>query len=116
MRPPLTRLAPPLHSGAYRAAHVRSSGGAVEAELAGQQEQTEPTAPAEVISPVTAPQQEYTPPPDQSQPLNRNIPLRRTSRSPSVGIYPAAGPLAHDSQILRRWLSLRYQYGPSLSR
>eukprot|EP00959_Pyramimonas_sp_CCMP1952_P371952 7788680-Pyramimonas_sp.AAC.1 len=30
---------------------------------------------------------EYTPPPDQSQPLDRNIPNRRTSRSPSIGIY-----------------------------
>eukprot|EP00976_Prorocentrum_cordatum_P089621 1187797-Prorocentrum_minimum.AAC.1 len=29
------------------------------------------------------------PSPDQSQPLNRNIPCRWTSRSPSIGIYPA---------------------------
>eukprot|EP00959_Pyramimonas_sp_CCMP1952_P460928 9480678-Pyramimonas_sp.AAC.1 len=27
-------------------------------------------------------------------PLNRNIPRRRTGRSPSIGIYPTAGPVA----------------------
>eukprot|EP00976_Prorocentrum_cordatum_P106469 1194455-Prorocentrum_minimum.AAC.2 len=31
---------------------------------------------------------------DQSQTLNRNIPRRRTSHSPSIGIYPDAGPVA----------------------
>eukprot|EP00959_Pyramimonas_sp_CCMP1952_P271910 5685297-Pyramimonas_sp.AAC.1 len=31
---------------------------------------------------------------DQSQPLNRNIPRRRTSCSPSIGIYPVVGPVA----------------------
>eukprot|EP00959_Pyramimonas_sp_CCMP1952_P156311 3269183-Pyramimonas_sp.AAC.1 len=48
--------------------------------------------------PVAAPQQEYTPPPDQWQPLNRNIPRRQTSGSPSTGIFPAARPVAAPQQ------------------
>eukprot|EP00976_Prorocentrum_cordatum_P116482 1196171-Prorocentrum_minimum.AAC.1 len=39
----------------------------------------------------------YTPPPDQSQPLDRNIPCQRTSHSPSIGIYSAVGPVTAPS-------------------
>eukprot|EP00976_Prorocentrum_cordatum_P066068 1178164-Prorocentrum_minimum.AAC.5 len=37
---------------------------------------------------------EYAPPTDQSQPLKRNMPHQRTSRSPSKGTCPTDGPVA----------------------
>eukprot|EP00959_Pyramimonas_sp_CCMP1952_P210378 4402644-Pyramimonas_sp.AAC.3 len=41
------------------------------------------------------------PPPDQSQPLNRNMPHRRTSHSPSIGIYPTDNCASSGPVVLR---------------